>query len=83
MCKWGTETLLLVPIPAELSYNGEFHWDVKGIDSCIADIVQALNDAGIYTANCCCGHGETHGSIILHDGRVLVIPVPGSETGLM
>lgn len=44
-----------------------------GVDACIADIVQALNDAGIETAGCCCGHGNGDGSIILGDGRVLII----------
>ena len=73
MCQWGTDTELCVPIPAGLAWNGQFHWDVKGIDSCIAPIVQALNAAGIYTANCCCGHGKGDGAIILHDGRVLII----------
>jgi hypothetical protein len=73
MCKWGTDILLLVPIPAELSYSGEFRWDYKGIDSCIAPIVQALNDAGIYTAQSCCGHGKGNGEILLHDGRIITI----------
>lgn len=73
MCEWGTEVQLLVPMPAELSHTGEFRWAIKGIDACIAPIVQALNDAGIYTANCCCGHGKAEGTIFLHDGRVLRI----------
>jgi hypothetical protein len=73
MCKLGDETILYVPVPANLSHNGKFRWDWKGIDFCIAPIVQALNDAGIYTAGCCCGHGEMDGNIILHDGRKLII----------
>jgi hypothetical protein len=73
MCKWGTDTLLRVPIPAGLSHTGMLRWDDKPVDSCIADIVQALNDAGLYTANCCCGHGKTDGTILLHDGRKLII----------
>jgi len=80
MCIHGTETILYVPMPAHLSYTGAFRWDYKGIDACIAPIVQALNDAGIYTANCCCGHGKEDGSIHLHDGRVLRIEKP--DTGL-
>lgn len=76
MCKWGTETLLLVPIDPALAYNGEFRWDIKGIDSCIADLVQALNAAGIYTSNSCCGHGQRDGEIFLHDGRKLIIVQP-------
>ena len=75
MCKWGNEVILRVPIPANLSHTGEFRWENKGVDACIADIVDALNTAGIYTANCCCGHGKHDGEIILHDGRVLVIPL--------
>jgi len=71
MCKYGDEIILLVPIPAELSYTGEFRWAEKGIDRCIAPFIQALNSAGIYTANCCCGHGKEMGHILLHDGREL------------
>jgi len=73
MCKFGEEVLLLVPIPKELSYTGYFRWDWKGIDKCIAPIVKALNDAGIYTSGCCCGHGKMNGNILLHDGRIITI----------
>jgi hypothetical protein len=73
MCKHGDEVLLSVPIPASLSHTGELRWETKSVDRCIAPLVKALNDAGIYTANCCCGHGETDGNIILHDGRTLTI----------
>lgn len=76
MCKWGTDTILRVPIHADDSYTGEFRWDNKPVDSCIADIVQALNDAGIYTRGCCCGHGKEDGFIGLHDGRLLTIRTP-------
>lgn len=73
MCEWGTQVEMEVPIPAYLSHTGEFRWDRKGIDSCIAPIIAALNTAGIYTANCCCGHGKAPGTIFLHDGRTLVV----------
>jgi hypothetical protein len=65
--------MLLVPMPAELSHTGQFRWAIKGVDSCIADLVQALNNAGVYTSNSCCGHGKTEGVIALHDGRELTI----------
>jgi len=68
-----TKTVLRVPIPSNLSYTGKFRWALKPIDRCIAPIVKALNDAEIYTAGCCCGHGEVDGNIILHDGRILII----------
>jgi hypothetical protein len=80
MCKHGKEVVLKVPVPAVLSSTGELRWDDKAVDSCIALIVQALNDAGIYTSGCCCGHGKSDGNIILHDGREIIIKsaqVPG------
>jgi len=73
MCKFGEDVVLYVPIPEKLSYTGKFRWDYKGIDSCIAPIVKALNDAGIYTSQSCCGHGRYKGTIHLHDGRILEI----------
>lgn len=73
MCDWGDTINLRVPIPAHLSHTGKARWDTKPIDRCIAPLVDALNKAGIYTASCCCGHGLGNGSILLHDGRELVI----------
>lgn len=73
MCTWGDEVPLDVPIPAHLSHTGHFHWGRKGVDRCMVPLVQALNNARIYTANCCCGHGKEPGQIILHDGQILTI----------
>lgn len=42
---------------------------IASVDSCISDIVQALNDAKIKTIASCCGHGEWVGWIALEDGR--------------
>jgi hypothetical protein len=79
MCEWGTLTELLVPLPTK---SGEIEWKLKGVDSCIASIVQALNDSGLYTLSSCCGHGTADGSIGLHDGRLITLShfdVPGSR----
>ena len=73
MCKWGIDEEVRVYIPAEVSYTGETRFDVKKIDKCIAPIVKALTEAGIYTTQSCCGHGKTDGRIDLLDGRTLVI----------
>lgn len=73
MCKWGTETILNVTVPAHLSHTGVERKAEKGIDSCIADIVKALNEGGVLTTGSCCGHGKKDGSILLADGRELVI----------
>lgn len=80
MCKWGDSTPLKVWIPANLSRTGEARWDVKDVDSCIAPIVRALNDAGVITVASCCGHGKRPGNIALADGREIII-VPDYETG--
>ncbi len=48
------------------------------VDACIQPLVQAINNAGIRTVNCCCGHGHRHGSVILEDGREILI-MPTSE----
>jgi hypothetical protein len=46
---------------------------VRGIDKCIHQIVAALNAGGVATAACCCGHGKQDGSIVLEDGRELLV----------
>lgn len=61
MCEWGTDV------------NVEINGTPKAIDSCIAPIVDALNRGGIATIGSCCGHGKS-GSILLADGRELLIP---------
>ena len=63
-CKPGE---LICQIP--MAINGK----VQCIDFCIANIVAALNAANITTLASCCGHGEITGSIILDDGRELVV----------
>lgn len=73
MCKWGTDEMLEVTIPAELSYTGVERKKMVGIDACIAPIIKALNEASIRTNYSCCGHGKKDGVIVLHDGRVLMI----------
>lgn len=73
MCKWGTSVSVLVRVPADLSSTGEEKWRDMGIDACIAPLVDALQKAGIDMRASCCGHGHLPGSIILADGRELLI----------
>lgn len=68
-----------VTVPAELSHTGQAREKQAGIDACIAPIVKALNDAGLLTVACCCGHSHRPGSIILADGREVII-APDFET---
>jgi len=73
MCKWGTDKQVLVKIPTDLSSTGAVEWKYKKIDFCIADIVQALQRAGIDMRGSCCGHGKTYGHIHCQDGRILLL----------
>lgn len=79
MCKWGDTVDLLVPVPAHLSHTGELYWKTAAVDACLAPVVQAFNNIGIFTAGCCCGHGKEFGSIILHDGRELKLISKGER----
>ena len=73
MCKHGTDEDVLVYIPAHLSHTGRGRFDTKPVDKCLAPIVRALVNHGIYTTGCCCGHGKSNGSITLLDGRELIV----------
>jgi hypothetical protein len=73
MCRWGSSVSVLVRIPADLSATGKSRSALIEVDACIAPIVKALNEAGVETIGSCCGHGKTDGSILLADGRELII----------
>jgi len=73
-------TPVAVKIPADLSCAGEEHWKAAKIDSCIADLVRALQEGGIDMRGSCCGHGKTLGSIDLADGRALLILEQGDAS---
>ena len=67
LCASGTTALVTLCRP---DYRG---CSVAAVHSCIAPIVQALNDSGIATVASCCGHGERLGTIALQDGRELIV----------
>ncbi len=68
MCQWGTDTEVRLCKPRPISGRS-----TVSVDSCIATIVQALNDANVATTGSCCGHGSGPGSITLADGRELLV----------
>lgn len=51
----------------------------QDVDVCVADIVAALNAAGVVTMASCCGHGEQDGSVALEDGRELIVRMPNDQ----
>lgn len=80
----GTKKVQVV-VPEHLSGSGIERWAVKPVDTCVADIVEALVHEGVFTDASCCGHGvvvapatgeKVKGTIILTDGRVLDITFP-------
>ena len=73
MCKWGDDVIISLKIPADLSHTGEVYWKSTKVDACIANIVQALQDANIDMRGSCCGHGKNQGFIDLQDGRTLIL----------
>jgi hypothetical protein len=55
------------------------------VDACIAPLVQAMNDRGVHTLGCCCGHGEVVGSIVFQDddGIAKIFYLDGSPVELV
>lgn len=85
MCEHGQEQLCRVPVHPADSHDGQLRWADKAVDACLADRVNGLNRAGRFTRSCCCGHGKTDGSILLHDGTVIPVhhqpfPIPHSPS---
>ena len=46
---------------------------VEYVDDCIVDIVAALNAGRLPTVASCCGHGKLPSSVLLDDGRQLLV----------
>jgi hypothetical protein len=80
MCQYGNNIDVNVLIDKSLSHTGESRWCIKQIDSCIAPIVDALQKANINMLGSCCGHNKEDGSILLADGREIIIK--GSLSGI-
>ena len=81
MCNYGTSKKVIVKIPANLSHTRQSCWSSEKIDSCIADIVDALQKGGMDMCASCCGHGKGLGDIYLQDGRILLIDHKGEWKG--
>lgn len=60
MCKWGIYKDVKLAHPKE--YSGR---TVVPVDSCLAELIQMLNDKGVHTLSCCCGHGKSEGDILI------------------
>mgnify|MGYP007059585280 CR=1 FL=1 len=56
MCQWGTDKV--INVIRRNNANIPDGWHPIAVDACIADYVQEMNDKGIITIGCCCGHGK-------------------------
>lgn len=74
MCIWGDDVEVLVPIDVNLSHDGVYKWEYRKIDRCLVPLIEYFNSIGLYTSNCCCGHGKECGIIYFIDGQILKIP---------
>ena len=63
MCKWGTTKK--VHVIRRNNSHVKDGWHEKHVDSCLANLIQEMNNHGILTLGCCCGHSKTKGSLII------------------
>ena len=64
MCKWGIDEMVTLCRPKLVS--GRL---TVPVDKCIAPLIQLLNDHGVRTIGCCCGHGKGPGFISFEDAE--------------
>lgn len=64
------EAAMVVLDPGTPEHHGR---DGVWCDPCLVPLVRALNDGGLRTVASCCGHGQVPGSVVLEDGRWLMI----------
>ena len=71
MCKYGTTKDVFLLTEKLFSSRREIP-----VDACLARLVQVLNDYGIETIACCCGHGKTSKSNIrISSKNIRLIPL--------
>ena len=89
MCKWGTNTKVELCRVNFWGLTKEQHnkrakklglsKKEELIDACIAPLVQMLNDYGIETIACCCGHGKTAKSSIRISSKNILLSQLGDD----
>lgn len=76
MCKYGITEKVLVPVALkpgqDLNLKESYVWEERLVDQCLANLISNLNSSGIWTQDCCCGHGKFVSDILLHNGKLLL-----------
>lgn len=68
MCKETTT------IKVKRTALNRYEWEEeREVDSCIADLAETLENAGIEIKGSCCYHGDDFGVVVLRDKRMLMI----------
>ena len=69
MCDQNNETEITLNKPRPVSKRTKIK-----VDTCIAGLVQYLNDVGVETLGSCCGHGNGPASLLVdYEGRSIDI----------
>ena len=74
MCDWGSEAIVDLCAPMDVSGRTQI-----AVDQCLAPLVQALNDYGVHTVGCCCGHGKSEGSVLYEQSGTVYELVLGEQ----
>ena len=74
MCKWGTDKEVALVKPKLFSKRTKIK-----VDACLAPLVQMLNDYGIETIACCCGHGKVTKSHIRISSQNILLTQLGED----
>jgi hypothetical protein len=75
MCRWGTDATVRLAHPMPISGRTEI-----AVDACLAPLVQLLNDYGVHTTGCCCGHGRADGQVT-YEGSGSLTHYPYEQNG--
>lgn len=77
MCDWGTDTI--IHVIRRNNPNVPDGWHPMAVDACIAAYVQTMNNQGVITVGCCCGHGRGQPIVLVDAESVLLLKHLGYE----
>lgn len=77
MCAWGTDQI--IHVIRRNHPDTPDGWHPVAVDACIADYVQRMNDQGVITVGCCCGHGKGRPVVLVAAESVPLLAQLGYE----
>lgn len=73
MCEPQNRQWVPVHVDARVAAEQRPIYKFMPIDTCIARMVETLDQAGYRMLASCCGHGKNEGEIVFADGRTITI----------